>query len=155
MSGFFFPQVHRLGSQEVHADSRTKPVTYQTLVGSHLERAESAVLFGPLKPNFHMPASEGRFQHFLQQRTFGGVADKILDLARFRIAGYDQPIRPIRGTGFTFGIFGHQIDPRGLDFPHACAARRVLDVDALPRLLAEYRAEATKVVHLLRGMCCL
>ena len=152
ISGFFFPQVRRLGSQEVHADSRTKPVTYQTLVGSHLERTESTVLFGPFKPHFHMPTSKGRFQHFLQRRTFGGVADEVPDLARFSIAGYDQPVRPIRGTGFDFGIFGHQINPRKLDFPHARASRRVLDVDALPRLLAEYGAEATKVVHLLRGM---
>jgi len=109
----------------------------------------------PFKAHFHMPSSEGCFQHFLQRCTFRGVADEILDLVRLRIAGEDQPVQPIRGAGFAFSIFGHQINPRRLVFPYARAARRVLDVDATPRLLAEHRAEATKVVHLFRCMRCL
>src|SRR3989304_5299148 len=95
ISGFFPPQLRRLAGQDVHADSRTKPMTYQALVGSHLEPAESTVLFGSFKPHFYMPPSEGCSEHFLPRRAFGGVADEILDLARLDIAGHDQPIRPI------------------------------------------------------------
>ena len=52
----------------------------------------------------------------------------------------------------AFVILGNQTNPRRLDFPHAVATRRVLDVDSLPRLFAKHRTEAVDVVDLFRGM---
>jgi hypothetical protein len=111
ISGFFFPKPCRLRGQKVHPDSRTKPMTYQALIGSHLKRAEPAFLLGPLEPLFHMPASESHAKHFLKGRVFRSIRDEVLDLSCLGILGHDQPIRSIRRTRSAASILCHQVDP--------------------------------------------
>ena len=149
ISVFFSPKLCCLRGQEVHADSRTKPMTYQALISSHFERAEPAFLLGPFEPLFHVPARESRAKHFLDRRVFRSVRDEVLDLSRLRIPSHDQPILPIRRTRPAAGILRHQVDPGRLHVPHALAAGRVLDVDATPTLVVERRAKAANVVHSL------
>ena len=75
--GFFFPKPGCLRGQEVHADSRTKPMTYQALIGSDFKRAEATFLLGPLEPLFHVPARERHAKHFLDRRVFRSVRDEV------------------------------------------------------------------------------
>ncbi len=152
ISGFFPPKLRRFGRQNIHAYPRTKPVTNQALIGSHLERAKPASLLGSFKPHFHVPSCKCDSQHLLQSRVFQCVADKVFDFAGLGVASKDQPVRPIRGTRPIVGVLRHQINPRRFDFPYARAAGGVLDVNAPPGLPVKHPAEATEIVDPLRGM---
>ena len=109
ISGFFFPKPCCLRGQDVHPDSRTKPMTYQALIGSHFKRAEPTFLLGPLEPLFHVPSSESHAKHFLDRRVFRSVADEVLDLSCLGIPGHDQPILSIRRTRSVAGVLRHQV----------------------------------------------
>ena len=108
--GFFSPEPRCFRGQKVHADSRTKPMSYQALVGAHLERTEPTFLFGPLEPLFHVPASETDSHHFFDRRVFRSIADEVFDLTRFRISRHNQPILPISRTRPAFGVLGDQVN---------------------------------------------
>ena len=145
--GFFFPKPGCLRGQDVHADSRTKPMTYQALIGSDFKRAEATFLLGPLEPLFDVPASERHAKHFLERAVFRSVRDEVLDLSCLGIPGHDQPILSIGRTRSAASILPHQVHPGHLHVPHALAAGRVFDVDATATLVVERRAQAANVVH--------
>ena len=76
--GFFLPKLLGLNGQEVHRDPTTQPMANQTLIRSHLERAETRFLLGSFKPHLHVPASERRPQHVVHLRLFRGIADEVV-----------------------------------------------------------------------------
>ena len=120
ISGFFFPKLCGFRGQDVHADPRTKPMTYEALISPHFERPEAALLLGAFEPFFHMPSPESNSQHFLDRRVFRCVADEVFDLVCFGVPRHDQPILPI---GRTRSAFVGRADPQGdrLDaFPLQC-----------------------------------
>ena len=146
--GFFFPKMCCLRRQDVHRDSRTKPMANQALIGSHFKGAKTTLLFGPLEPLFHMPASEAYTEHCFKRRVFRSVANEVLDFFGLRISGHNEPIQSIGRTRSAIGILRHQVDPSRLHVPHTLTTGRLLDAKATPLLLGERRAKTANIVNL-------
>ena len=71
----------------------------QTRIRAYLEGTKPRFLFRTLKPLLNVPAGKPDRHHLHQGRLGRGVADKVLDLIRPGVSGYDQPVKTIRRNG--------------------------------------------------------
>jgi hypothetical protein len=124
-------------------------VAYQTRVGSNLEVTEASLLLGSFEPLLDVPPGESDEEQVLDSCACGGVADEVLDFTSGDLFGNDQPVFAIGGY---WGLGVRRIDhvnTGSFDFPNAITAGNVFDLDPLPPLFYEDRAEPTHIIYLL------
>src|SRR5271170_6180943 len=132
-SGFFFPPVLTHASQEQVAYRRDDEVAFQPQIATPLVLIQTDLALVVLETTFHTPARERHQQQGLQTGLYGAVADEELQFVRLQDVARHHQVESLAGQ--PLGVFDG--DHGVLTFPYHGPLLTILDVEPLPRLIAE------------------